>query len=357
MRRPILVILFALAAALASRADGGIRWLGTVHDFGAFAESDTPSQAVFRFVNDSSGPVAITSVRVTCGCTTPQYSTAPVAPGDTARITVAYDSGGRPGRFSKKIYVRTTASDARTDLVIKGVVMGSESSVRGRFPMEAGKLRLRSGAVMLGKVAKGRGKMVALDGYNRTTDTITPMVEYHPRWADVAVVPPRVPPGEQMMFNVYFRSDRCPEWGMVSDSIVIVSDFGEKPVTVPLVGIVEEDFSRLTPGEMQNAPRAVLSADRVDLGAIPASARPPYKATLTLANRGKSPLKVRRIYSDDPGLDVSIKNTTVRKGKSTVITVSVASAEGGMVNKRFTLITNDPVEPVKVVRVVGTAPE
>ncbi len=354
LRKFTACLLAAVAATLPLFAEGDIRWLGTVKDFGAFAETDVPSKAEFRFINETGSPVVITSVRATCGCTTPTYSLNPIAPGDTATIAVAYDSQGRPGRFSKKIYVRTSASEARTDLVIKGVVLGSEESVSGRYPMKAGKLRLRNGAVMLGKVPKGRGKMESLQGYNFSTDTITPLVTAHPSWAEVAVVPPQVPPGQQMMFNVYFRSDRCPLWGVVSDSIVIVSDFNEKPVTIPLVGIVEEDFSRLTPGEMQRAPEAVLSTDRIDLGNIPAHASTPVKGTITLANRGKSTLKVRRIYADDSGLEVSIKDTSVKKGKSTQITVSVDVGGSDIINRRFTLITNDPLHPQQTVRVVGT---
>jgi len=347
-----LILLFSVV--FSASAGTGVRWLGTVCDFGAFDESPTLVTAHFRFVNDSDEPVAITSVRATCGCTTPVYSTDPVLPGDTATIAVSYDSEGRPGRFSKKVYVRTTASDDRTDLIIKGVVVGSDSSVKGRFPMEAGKLRLRNGAVMFGRLPKGRSKMVFLDGYNRSHDTIAPIVDYSPEYVEITSVPAHVPPGEQMQFNAYFRSDRCPLWGVVTDSMTIRSDAGQPPVTIPLVAILEEDFSVLTPGQMQNAPVARLSSDRVDLGIVSPSEPTPYKAEITLVNAGKSPLIVRRIYTDDPDIEISVKDSTIKKGKSTTISISVDPADTDVVNKRVTLITNDPVSPTRTIRVVGT---
>lgn len=354
MRHLAAALLLALTACLDLRAEGDIKWLSTVHDFGAFAESDTLATTRFQFVNLTDRPVAITSVLATCGCTTPTYPTSSILPGDTATISVSYDSEGRPGRFSKKIYVRTTASDTRTGLIIKGVVMGNENSVRARFPMEAGKLRLRSGAVMLGKVKKGRAKMETLQGYNRNPDSITPMVEYSPDWIDVGVIPPRVGPGEQMQFNVYFRSDKCPQWGLSNDSIIVIPDFNEAPVTIPVIAIVEEDFLRLSPGEMQNAPMARLSTERVDLGHVASEHPQQLSATLTLTNTGKSTLKVRRVYTDDRGLDVSIKDTSIKKGKSAEISVTVSPGHTDVINKRFTIITNDPVNPTQIVRVVGT---
>lgn len=354
MKRFAATFLLALPALLAAFASGDIRWLETVHDFGAFNEGDTLAPALFRFVNESSEPVGITSVRVTCGCTTPVYSSESVSPGDTAVISVSYDSEGRPGKFSKKIYVRTSASDSRSELLIKGVALGKESTVNGRFPVDAGSLRLRSGVMLLGKVTKGRARMDHLDGYNHTFDTVTPMVTYHPDFVDVAVVPPRVSPGEQMAFNVYFRSDRCPEWGVVNDSITFIPDFGRPPVTVPLVAIVEEDFSQLTPGQISKAPVASLETDRVDLGNIPPDRTPPYTARLSLTNRGESPLKVRRIYADDLGLRVTINDSVIKKGKSALISIEADPGDSRIINKRFTVITNDPANPSQVVRVVGT---
>lgn len=354
MRHFATSLIILILGALSVSAGNGVRWLGTVYDFGAFDESPELVTAHFQFVNDSNEAVAITSVRATCGCTTPVYSTDPVLPGDTATIAVSYDSEGRPGRFSKKVYVRTTASDLRTDLIIKGVVVGSESSVKGRFPVEAGKLRLRNGAVMFGRLPKGRAKMVFFDGYNRSRDTITPHVDYSPEYVEITSVPARVPPGEQMQFNAYFRSDRCPLWGVVTDSITIRSDAGQPPVTIPLVAVLEEDFSVLTPGQMQNAPVARLSTGRVDLGSISPSRSKPYTAEITLFNAGKSPLIVRRIYSEDTGIDVAVKNSTIKKEKSTVLSVSVDPADSDVINKRITLITNDPVSPTQVIRVVGT---
>lgn len=116
---------------------------------------------------------------------------------------------------------------------------------------------------------------------------------------------------------------------------------------LPVVAIIEEDFSRLTPGQMKNAPEAALDTDRVILDAE-------GKGTIHLTNRGKDPLKIRRIYTQDAGLDVSVTHDTVKKGKSTLIGVrATPEALANGINARATLITNDPSNPTITFRIVA----
>lgn len=342
------ILLISIFTALSAMADGQIRWLETKADFGAFDEDTGAVSTVFRFVNDTNEPVAIIAANASCGCTAPIYSREPVAVGDTAKIEVRYDPAGRPGRFEKFVSVRTSADDTKTKLIVRGVVVGSESSVGARYPVAVGPISLKRGAVMLGKIKSGHAKMEFLDGYNRAHDSISPTVEGLPKYLEVTTVPRRVAPGEQVQFNFYFRADRCPQWGIVTDSVTIIPDPAVADrIVLPVVAIIEEDFSRLTPGQMKNAPEAALDTDRVILDAE-------GKGSIHLTNRGKDPLKIRRIYTQDAGLEVSTKSDSVKKGKSAEITVTAtpeALAKG--INARATIITNDPSNPTITFRIVA----
>lgn len=344
----LYVFLVLVCTSLDVVAQGQIRWLETRADFGGFDEDTGAVSTVFRFVNETSEPVAIIAANASCGCTAPIYSKEPVAVGDTAKIEVRYDPAGRPGRFEKYVSVRTSADNTKTKLIVHGVVVGSEASVGARYPVTAGPLNFKRGAVMLGKIKSGHAKMEFLEGYNRAHDSITPAVEGVPKYLEVTPAPRRVAPGEQVQFNFYFRADRCPQWGIVTDSVTIIPDVaGETRITVPVVAIIEEDFSKLTPGQLQNAPVAALDADRVILG-------PDGTGSILLANRGKDPLKIRRVYTQDDGLEIKADQSTVKKGKSTPITVKAspeALAKG--INARATLITNDPTNPTITFRIVA----
>lgn len=99
-----LLAAAAYAAFLAPTALAGpaITWLSSVHDFGAFDEDDGIVSCEIPYVNSGDSPLLLTGARASCGCTTPQISREPLAPGDTAAIVVSFDPTGRPGRFSKK---------------------------------------------------------------------------------------------------------------------------------------------------------------------------------------------------------------------------------------------------------------
>ena len=65
---------------------------------------------VFRFTNSGTKPVVVERVGVTCGCMKPTFSQAPVLPGGSGEIGIAYDPADRPGAFDKAVYVYTDGS-------------------------------------------------------------------------------------------------------------------------------------------------------------------------------------------------------------------------------------------------------
>ena len=59
MNRALLSIMLAASLAAGNiHADTHIKWLETVHDFGAFDENDGKVFCDFHFVNEGSEPVA-----------------------------------------------------------------------------------------------------------------------------------------------------------------------------------------------------------------------------------------------------------------------------------------------------------
>lgn len=340
------------AVAFATVAD--IRWLGTSHDFGAFDEDFGPASTEFHFVNEGSEPVTILAARASCGCTMPRYSHEPIAPGDTASILVTYNPAGRPGRFSK--YVAVDVSDnGRTKLYIRGTVVGDEGSVQAHFPVKGtGGIQLQRGAVMFGRIEKGRTGSASLNFYNRSTDSIRPVVENLPPHITLIVEPAVVPPGDQATAIFYFNSRRSPLYGFVNDTLALAPYAGAEAFILPSVAIVEEDFSKLTPKELAKAPVATLSETSVDFGKIGRSGK--LTRTLTLRNEGKSVLNVRRIYSLDEGVDFTIDKTSLKPGKTATITATVDPSKlpGALLNARGALITNAPGAPTQTIRLVGT---
>jgi len=98
------------------------------HDFGTVAEGPDAT-CEFTFKNMGKEPIVIQKAQPSCGCTVPQFSSEPVAPGASGTINVAYHTKGKPNAFTKTI---TVVSNAGTKvLTIKGNV---EKAPTGSVP-------------------------------------------------------------------------------------------------------------------------------------------------------------------------------------------------------------------------------
>lgn len=352
MKRLPLIIAF-IGSALAALAAPEITWLTYRHNFGAFDESRGPVSCDFRFVNTGDEPLTVISARASCGCTTPLYPDQPVAPGDTAAITVAYNPEGRPGRFNKSVTVETNAANMpKTKLTVVGVVIGAAESVASQYPADMGDLKFSKGVVMFGRVDRPRLKTVYTAAYNRSSDSIRPRVVAKPRFIDVAFEPKTVGPGEQITLISYFRAGDIDQWGPVADSVVITT--GKEQFSLPFTAIVTEDFSKLTDADLAKAPVASLSETTVDFGTI-ASDVGQQSRSVALTNRGHSPLEVRRVYTSDPAVSASVDHQTLKRGKSASITITLdpAALTDPLLNTTVTIITNDPLTPTLALRAVG----
>lgn len=349
------IAIVAAAASLHAVAEGEIRWISTTHDFGAFDEDTKKKTAYFRFVNNGDEPVSVVGATATCGCTVPKYSDTPTEPGDTAVIEVSYDPSGRPGRFSKQVYVRTSASPERIKLTLQGTVIGSPQTINGRYPVSIGPLKLTAGAAMMGRVHPGHTKMHYVDGYNMSNDTLSPVIVSKPAYIDVRTVPEKVGPGEMVTLNFEFLKDAPEMWGVLTDSVMIATTPGEAPAAYPVVTVVEEDFSTLTPKERADAPVVCLDKEKLILDPIPVNSTTPVTAIVKATNAGKRPLIIRRAYSEDRGVSVETGQKEVKGGKSAEVKVTFDPSvqPDGIINARLTLITNDPVTPTRPIRIVA----
>ncbi len=351
MKKTVMTLCAAMAS-LAATAAPEISWLSLVHDFGAFNEDDGEAVCQFRFVNTGDQPLTIVSARASCGCTQPSFPHDEIAPGDTAALTVAYNPAGRPGRFNKSIYVESNASANKSKLTIRGVVIGGHESVAGRYPVDKGALQLRNPAVVFGQVKRPHMKTVFAEAYNSTSDSLPMSVVAKPRFVDINFEPKVARPGEQLSIICYLRSNEAGLYGLVEDSITIAA--GTETFTLPLSAVVNEDFSRLTADDMAKAPVADLDSESLDFAKIERNSEP-LTLNVHLRNSGRNTLDIRRVYSVDPGISVSVDKKSVKKGKSADISVTVdpSALPGDILNARVSVITNDPVSPVRTLRVVG----
>lgn len=121
----IVVVLVALLSAIPASADkkaAKIEFKEKVYDFGKISLKAGKVSHEFSFSNDGGGNLVITNARADCGCTRPEYSDEPVAPGKTGKVKVTFAPAAK-GHFTKKITVTSNGSPRKTRLLIKGEVV------------------------------------------------------------------------------------------------------------------------------------------------------------------------------------------------------------------------------------------
>ncbi|MDR2139875.1 MAG: DUF1573 domain-containing protein [Tannerella sp.] len=99
----------------------------TSYDFGDINEADGPVSHIFTILNNGELPLVISRVQAACGCTTPEWTKEPIAPGKTGEVKVIYDPKGRPNKFNKTVSIYSNGSTGSYTLTIRGNVIPKQS--------------------------------------------------------------------------------------------------------------------------------------------------------------------------------------------------------------------------------------
>lgn len=89
-------------------------------DFGKIPQGK-PVYHFFELTNTGKAPLKLDDVHATCGCTTPEWSREPIAPGTSMVIKVGYNAAAE-GVFEKPITITYNASQQSKVITIKGQV-------------------------------------------------------------------------------------------------------------------------------------------------------------------------------------------------------------------------------------------
>ena len=102
-----LFLAFTIAIAVNAQTDANpeevLSVKETAFDFGTIPQGK-PVYHFFEVTNTGKNPMVISNVQTSCGCTTPEWSKEPIAPGATAKVRVGYNAAAE-GHFEKYITI------------------------------------------------------------------------------------------------------------------------------------------------------------------------------------------------------------------------------------------------------------
>jgi hypothetical protein len=88
------------------------------HNFGKVTEGEKVA-CIFTFENTGKGPLVISSVTTSCGCTVPKYDKKPIAVGKTGLVEVVFNSSGYDGRQTKTITITVKSNASKSIVLLK----------------------------------------------------------------------------------------------------------------------------------------------------------------------------------------------------------------------------------------------
>lgn len=168
MKNLFISSLFLFFGSMAfAQNQGEFKFTRDYNDFGVVEEGQQASHT-FEFTNTGNAPIVITNVAPSCGCTTPDWTRDPIAPGGKGKITASYNSAGRPGVFNKSINVQSNASEPYKTLYIRGtVVKKSEMVYTEEQKKESPKIELEKLTHNFGRLEKGQKAVLKLKVTNK----------------------------------------------------------------------------------------------------------------------------------------------------------------------------------------------
>ncbi|MEB2780374.1 DUF1573 domain-containing protein [Algoriphagus sp. C2-6-M1] len=91
------------------------------YDFGGINEGKVVEH-IFKFTNNGQAPLVISNITASCGCTTPDWSKAPIKPGDEGYVKVVFNSTSKSGAQAPTVSIQANTNPAVTRLRLKGTV-------------------------------------------------------------------------------------------------------------------------------------------------------------------------------------------------------------------------------------------
>ena len=346
------IFCFALTLILASginsytqQRTASIAFKEESFDFGKIKEADGPATHVFVFTNTGSIPLIIQNAQPSCGCTTPGWTKEPVMPGAKGFIKATFDPSGRPGTFDKNITVYSNADRATIILKFSGVVIPKPITIQDEYRFTIGDIRLNSSYLSFGKVTPTSKVDTAVNIVNSGKEPVTIKLLGIPSSLKVTVIPDVLKPNQKGVIKISYDASKKNDWGFLVDYMSFSLNNKTDPAyKITVSATLEEDFSVLTPAQLEKAPKIKFENVNFNFG----SAKEGQKITneYKFKNEGKSNLLLRKIITSCGCTTTSTKDMIIKPGESSAIKVIFdSSGKKGSQNKTVTVISNDPKSP------------
>ena len=357
MKRVIILIICSICA-LTAAAQEPLVFTPDAWDFGTIREEEGPVSHTFTGENRTDRPLVILDVVTSCGCTVPAFSRKPILPGEKTQITVTFDPANRPGTFSKELGVYSSERRRIATLTVRGAVTPRPRSIEELYPFDAGGgVRFSTTMAAFAYIYKGQRMQSTIGAVNTSDRKVRLYLRPQEQSGLLSITyPHELGPGERAEINLaYLNPDDAPRYGTLRDVLQIEVDGTGNGSLLVAHGIAVDNPSAMS--ETQ-APKCEISQNIIKFGNVKhvsAVVSRPFE----IDNTGRGELIVRAVECDGR-FEVSLRpgDRIPAGGKLTAeVTLDPKELPYGVFTAHLLLITNDPVRPMRRLRIAAVIEE
>jgi hypothetical protein len=324
----------------------------TRFDFGPINENIKFASHKFTFTNTGNAPLVLNKVETSCGCTTPEWSTDTVKPGESGTVTARYETTNRLGTFAKSITVYSNALespmvflDILGDVYREGVDLQSNTEVKYNY----GKITFSKPTLSFSPLFDNRIDTQSLFVTNETPTAVNIYAldpGILPSYIKILQWPTVLEPQERGKIQIAIDGKKINYYGFGTFEIPMNTSSPALPFGSIFVTFTRKQFfPKYSASQLAKQPKLTLDKKEHNFGMISESGDL-VTTEFKFTNSGKQVLK---IYNMDPSCGcVSVKapKKELQPGETMVIKVIFDTVtKKGYANYGIGIICNDPTNP------------
>ena len=327
-------------------------------DFGTVEELGGPVDHKFTFINRGLEPITIVGVKASCGCTTPDWSKEPVAPGESGFIMARYNPQNRPGAFRKSLRVTTSNPQIQKTLFIQGSVNPKPRTIADDLPTKMNGIRVQYRSFNFGKIKNNEPIRKAFEVYNDSEEVISFVEDKleSPDFIKVSYEPVALEPQTKGKIWVTYDASQVVDLGFNTTKVsVYTSEEEGSKKDFNVISTVEEYFPPMSDEELAKAPKLAFNKTAHNFGKIEQDAE--VETEFILTNNGKESLNIRLAKSNCGCTIVDLEKEDIAPGETANMKIKFNSkGRRGRQYKTVTVFSNDPSAPTQVLSLRAEVP-
>ena len=336
----------------------------TSHDFGTIGENDGSAEHLFKFVNTGNAPLTISRVTASCGCTKPEWSQAPVEPGQEGYIIISYNPVGRLGNFNKNaiVYTNEEGGYKRHKLTIVGDVIDKPGENKYVTYIDTiGGVGLEKIVLAYREHKSTERNTEAMYIRNNNPETVYFSWDNVPDYVTINC-PDSLKADWQGEVYVYIDGVKTSKKrGRITDKLALtIKDRDGKILGSDYISATVnylDDFKNMSPLQMVSAPSLEINNTLIEFGDLKSGfLKGSANKQIILTNTGKSDLILHSVSGEDSRIHLpDLSGKTVKAGESLTVNAIVKAKELDLKNidAEVYIVCNDPKNPVRRIKVTA----